>query len=76
VLGHIQRGGTPTAADRLLATTFGVAAVEAVHAQSYGSLVCVLDDKTQLTSLDAVAEGPRPVPGELLDVARKLTVNW
>jgi ATP-dependent phosphofructokinase / diphosphate-dependent phosphofructokinase len=76
VLGHIQRGGTPTAADRLLATSFGVAAVEAVHTQSFGSLVCALDDRPQLTSLDAVEEGPRPVPAGLLDVARKLTVGW
>jgi 6-phosphofructokinase len=75
VLGHIQRGGAPTASDRLLATTFGVAAVEAVHAQSYDSMVCVLDETTELTSLDKVAEGPRPVPGALLDVARRLTVN-
>lgn len=75
VLGHVQRGGAPTAADRLLATSFGVAAVEAVHAQSYNSMVCLLDESTELTSLDKVAEGPRPVPGSLLDVARKLTVS-
>jgi 6-phosphofructokinase 1 len=75
VLGHVQRGGAPTASDRLLATTFGVTAVEAVHARSYGSMVCVLDETTELTPLDKVDEGRRPVPGALLDVARRLTVN-
>jgi len=75
VLGHVQRGGAPTAADRLLATTFGVAAVEAVHGRSYNSMVCVLNEQTELTSLDAVAKGPRPVPDALLDIARRLTVN-
>jgi ATP-dependent phosphofructokinase / diphosphate-dependent phosphofructokinase len=75
VLGHIQRGGTPTAADRLLATTFGAAAVGAVHARSYDSLVCVLNEQTELTALDMVEKGPRPVPQALLDVARKLTVG-
>ena len=75
VLGHIQRGGTPTATDRLLATTFGVAAVDAVHARSYGSMVCVLGESTELTTLDKVTIGRRAVPEALLEVARQLTVN-
>ena len=75
VLGHVQRGGPPTATDRLLATTFGVMAVQAVHSQSYNSMVCVRDEEVELTSLDIVAEGPRPVPTALLDMARQLTVS-
>jgi 6-phosphofructokinase 1 len=42
-LGHIQRGGTPTAFDRVLATRFGVAAIDAVHDGAYGTMVA-LDD--------------------------------
>ena len=42
-LGHIQRGGTPTAFDRVLATRFGAAAVDAVHDGAFGSMVA-LDD--------------------------------
>jgi 6-phosphofructokinase 1 len=75
VLGHVQRGGAPSAADRLLATTFGVAAVDAVHDRSYNSMVCVQNEQTELTSLDTVADGPRPVPEALLELARRLTVN-
>jgi phosphofructokinase-like protein len=41
VLGHIQRGGTPTAFDRVLATRFGVHAVQAVHDEEYGVMVAL-----------------------------------
>ena len=41
VLGHIQRGGTPTAFDRVLATRFGLAAVEAVHDEAFGMMVAL-----------------------------------
>jgi ATP-dependent phosphofructokinase / diphosphate-dependent phosphofructokinase len=39
VLGHVQRGGTPTAYDRVLATRFGVNAADAAHAGEYGMMV-------------------------------------
>jgi ATP-dependent phosphofructokinase / diphosphate-dependent phosphofructokinase len=41
ILGHVQRGGTPTAFDRVLATRFGVAAAEAVTAQEFGVMVAL-----------------------------------
>src|SRR6187402_3259164 len=41
VLGHVQRGGTPTAFDRWLATRFGLQAVTAVHEQDYGKMVAL-----------------------------------
>jgi 6-phosphofructokinase 1 len=41
VLGHIQRGGTPTAFDRVLATRFGVAAIDAVHDGDYDHMVAL-----------------------------------
>ena len=41
VLGHVQRGGTPTAFDRVLSTRFGVAAIEAVHDGAFGSMVAL-----------------------------------
>ncbi len=41
VLGHIQRGGTPTAFDRVLATRFGVNAIEAVHDGGFGMMVAL-----------------------------------
>jgi 6-phosphofructokinase 1 len=41
VLGHIQRGGTPTAFDRVLATRFGLHAVAAVHEEDFGTMVAL-----------------------------------
>jgi 6-phosphofructokinase 1 len=39
MLGHVQRGGTPTAFDRVLSTRFGIAAIDLVHAQGWGQMV-------------------------------------
>jgi 6-phosphofructokinase 1 len=41
VLGHVQRGGTPTAFDRWLATRFGLHAIDAAHAQDWGTMVAL-----------------------------------
>jgi 6-phosphofructokinase 1 len=41
VLGHVQRGGTPTAFDRILATRFGISAIDAVHDGAFGQMVAL-----------------------------------
>src|SRR5256714_13858862 len=41
VLGHVQRGGTPTAFDRVLSTRFGISAIDAVHDGAYGQMVAL-----------------------------------
>ena len=41
ILGHVQRGGTPTAFDRVLATRFGIAAIDAVHEGAFGTMVAL-----------------------------------
>ena len=57
VLGHIQRGGTPTAYDRVLATRFGVNAADAAHAGEYGMMVSLRgDDIGRVPLADAVAQ--------------------
>ena len=45
VLGHIQRGGTPTAFDRVLGTRFGVAAADLVQNQEFGKMVALRGNK-------------------------------
>ena len=45
LLGHVQRGGTPTAFDRVLSTRFGVAAIDAVHAEAWGQMVALHGDR-------------------------------
>jgi 6-phosphofructokinase 1 len=57
VLGHIQRGGTPTAYDRVLATRFGVNAVDAAHAGEYGMMVSLRgQDIDRVPLADAVRQ--------------------
>ena len=64
VLGHVQRGGTPTAFDRVLATRLGLAAIDAVHDGMWGMMAALQSTKVVLIPLaDAVAEVKR-VPVE------------
>ncbi len=64
VLGHVQRGGTPTAFDRVLATRLGLAAIDAAHAGQWGMMTALHATEITLVSLaDAVAE-VRRVPVE------------
>jgi phosphofructokinase-like protein len=72
VLGHVQRGGSPTAADRLLATRLGVGAVDAVHEGSGGVVAALSGDEIRLVGLDEATAGIKAVPKELLYVAKAL----
>ncbi len=64
VLGHVQRGGTPTAFDRVLATRLGLAAIDAVHAGAWGMMAALRGAAIELVPLaEAVAE-VRRVPVE------------
>jgi 6-phosphofructokinase 1 len=70
VLGHVQRGGTPTAFDRVLATRFGIAAIDAVHDGEFGSMVALrAGDIVRVPLADAIAE-LKLVDPALYDVAR------
>ncbi|MHB1496496.1 MAG: 6-phosphofructokinase [Acidimicrobiales bacterium] len=73
VLGHIQRGGTPTAYDRVLATRFGVAAIDALHDGGAGTMVALQGDRIVRVPLSAGVSEPKLVPDQLYDtVARPL----
>ncbi len=57
VLGHIQRGGTPTARDRVLATRYGLAAIDGAHDAAWGQMAALRGTRIELVPLaDAVAE--------------------
>jgi 6-phosphofructokinase 1 len=57
ILGHVQRGGTPLAYDRVLATRFGVAAIEAADRGDFGKMVALRGTDIALVPLaEAVAE--------------------
>jgi 6-phosphofructokinase 1 len=70
ILGHIQRGGTPSAFDRVLATRFGVAAVEAVHDGAFGMMVALqAGEIVRVPIADAVARSKTVDLGLYRDVA-------
>ena len=64
VLGHIQRGGTPTAFDRVLATRFGLHAVQAVHDGAFGQMVALQGTDIVRVPLSAATESLKLVPVE------------
>jgi ATP-dependent phosphofructokinase / diphosphate-dependent phosphofructokinase len=64
VLGHIQRGGTPTAFDRVLATRFGVHAVQAVHEEAFGMMVALRNTDIVRVPLGEATRELKLVPPE------------
>jgi 6-phosphofructokinase 1 len=76
-LGHIQRGGTPTAFDRVLATRYGVAAAEAAAEGAWGTMVALQGDHiVQVPVGDAVDQLKRVDPSLYLDVAEPFFAPW
>lgn len=70
VLGHVQRGGTPTSFDRVLSTWYGVAAMEAAHDGDFGTMVALHNGEVVRTSLaESIAELKYTHP-DLLDAMR------
>ena len=72
ILGHTQRGGTPTATDRLLASRFGVAAADAVDAGASSVMTALVGDEIKLVDIADVAGRLKEVPEELRLVAETL----
>ena len=70
VLGHLVRGGPPSLTDRLLATRYGVAAVERAHAGRWGVMVALRGDEIIDLPLRDVTGRTRAVDGRLTDLAR------
>jgi 6-phosphofructokinase 1 len=69
VLGHVQRGGTPTAYDRVLATRFGLHAIDAAHAGAWGSMVALRGTSIDLVPLEAAVRELKTVPPEMYEEA-------
>ncbi len=70
VLGHVQRGGTPTAFDRILATRYGVAAIDLVHEGKFGRMVSLRGNQIiDVPLADAVAS-LKTVDKGLYDIAK------
>lgn len=69
VLGHMQRGGKPTAYDRVLASRMGVRAVEALLEGKSNLMVGIMDNQIELYPMDKAIEGHTKIDKELIRVA-------
>ena len=79
VLGHLQRGGTPIAYDRVLATEFGVKAVELIKEEKYGNMVVYNHPKISYVSLEKALETPnfvKPATSDLVRTARGVGISF
>jgi len=78
VLGHLQRGGPPTAHDRILATQLGAMAVELMVRGEFGRMVAVQNGSILSVPLETAAGGPRTVPLDhpLIKAARAVGTSF
>src|SRR4029077_10431415 len=70
VLGHVQRGGSPTPRDRVLATRYGLKAADLVHDGSFGRMAALQGDRIVDVSLQEATAELKTVPREWYEVAR------
>ena len=78
VLGHLQRGGIPSPFDRILATRFGVKAVELVMAKEFRRMVCLHTPNISSVPLEEAVSQQRTVPpsGEMVRFARAIGMSF
>jgi 6-phosphofructokinase 1 len=78
VLGHLQRGGTPSPLDRSLGSLMGRRAVQMVADEEYGRMVAVRGMRLTSVSIEKVAKGIRQVPpkGRMVHAARELGITF
>ncbi len=78
VLGHIQRGGSPTPFDRILATRFGVAAVELIAKGQFGKMVCLRNQRIEAEDIAKAIHRLKTVDpeGELVQTARAIGISF
>jgi 6-phosphofructokinase 1 len=70
VFGHIQRGGSPTAFDRILGTRFGVKAVELVKQKKFGRMAALVGNKIIDVPLEEAVKELKTVDMELYEIAK------
>jgi phosphofructokinase-like protein len=78
VLGHIQRGGSPTPFDRILATRFGVAAVDLIAQGGFGKMVCLRNERIEAVDIaQAIGQLKTVDPnGQLVETAKAVGISF
>lgn len=74
ILGHVQRGGTPSAFDRILATRLGAGATAAIAREEFGVLVGLQKGEIRTTPLSEVVSSPKPLDQSLIALAGVLAM--
>jgi 6-phosphofructokinase 1 len=72
VLGHVQRGGSPTAADRNLASRMGAAAIQVLQGGHADVMICLQAGQIVMVPMEVAFAAKRKVPNELIDLAKLL----
>lgn len=70
ILGYIQRGGMPTACDRILATRYGIKAIDLVHEDNFGKMAALKGNKIKPVDLKKAVSKNRKLDREFFDIAR------
>ena len=70
VLGHVQRGGTPTAFDRVLGTKFGIAAIDYIHQGKFGMMTSLQGIKIRPVSILEGIKESKTVDKETYEIAK------
>ena len=74
ILGHLQRGGTPTACDRILASRLGHASIEALKEGQRNVMVGIHNDQIVYVPIDRAIKKDKPIDKELIDVLGVLSI--
>ena len=74
ILGHLQRGGTPSASDRILASRLGYAAIEALNEGQRNIMVGIANDKIVYVPLTRAVKQNKPIDKELISVLNVLSI--
>ncbi len=78
VLGHLQRGGTPSGFDRILSTQFGASVVDLIAEKQFGQMVCLRGQKIESVPLSEAVKDQKRVPTEegLVKTAESISISF
>jgi len=74
ILGHLQRGGSPTAHDRILASRMGAAAIDAIKEDQRNVMIGIRNDEIVYVPFSKAIKNDKPINRELLDTLRRLSI--
>ena len=74
ILGHLQRGGSPTAHDRILASRMGAAAIDALMEDQRNVMIGIKNDEIVYVPFSKAIKNDKPINRELLNTLRRLSI--